>query len=465
MKKEFFKKDFQNSNLCLFLDACLADNHFDFENPAKPSFLKLVNFNDTDFYNILETCAFHDFSRLFQLISKNIQIQLDLTDQTNSTLSGLLCVASQYSTLDLVKHCCDLVKGALQIEISEIVYPVKYFDGSINFSPLHYAAQRGDYPIFDYLRKQYGEHFLQQKCLLHACAEQSLTDSELVVDEKLEIIHTVLNIRQDCLEEEEPEYGQTPLIINRVNLKILNFFLQAGANALKFDEDTGYNVAHKAAYYLPPNEFHDLVHNLINHGWNDVFDRKSVKQHTPIHVALQYMPMRHDTIQLILSSVKRNSTGFLRDMNEALYSAILGMQNRETLELIVKLGADPKHKTEQKASMLHSAAVFGNINALDYLISCGCNINARNNEMSTPLHIAVRRCQRNVHETVTRLICYHANATFVDIAGHTALWYAENGECMPGVCKNTIDVLRKASAEQSQWFFSVKNLLQRCSIL
>jgi hypothetical protein len=93
--------------------------------------------------------------------------------------------------------------------------------------------------------------------------------------------------------------------------------------------------------------------------------------------------------------------------------------NLEAIQQHIRTASNLNEKApDSGGSPLHTAAVFGQLEAVRALVQAGADVNARNNDGSTPLIVAAFLCRTDI---VQHLLAHGADKNAKDKAGHTAL--------------------------------------------
>ncbi len=93
--------------------------------------------------------------------------------------------------------------------------------------------------------------------------------------------------------------------------------------------------------------------------------------------------------------------------------------NLEAIQQHIKATSNLNEKApDSGGSPLHTAAVFGHLEAVQALVQAGADVNARNNDGATPLLVAAFFCRT---EIVQHLLAHGADKQAKDNAGKTAL--------------------------------------------
>ena len=93
--------------------------------------------------------------------------------------------------------------------------------------------------------------------------------------------------------------------------------------------------------------------------------------------------------------------------------------NLEAIQQHIQATSDLNEKApDSGGSPLHTAAVFGHLEAVRALVQAGANVNARNNDGASPLLVAAFFCRT---EIVQHLLAHGADKLAKDNAGKTAL--------------------------------------------
>jgi len=123
--------------------------------------------------------------------------------------------------------------------------------------------------------------------------------------------------------------------------------------------------------------------------------------------------------------------------------------SKELLDYLISKGADLAAKNNAGDTILHSAARAGRLDAIEYLLGKGIDINAKNSVNATPLHHAVL----NDHlKAVEYLVDHGADIDAKDSSGHTPEQLAKpeetNGEAIK-LLFTSVRALKKALSELS----------------
>ena len=105
--------------------------------------------------------------------------------------------------------------------------------------------------------------------------------------------------------------------------------------------------------------------------------------------------------------------------------------------LVVGCGESQQSAPAPKTKPIHDAAVFGNIEAVKKHLAAGADVNAKDENGETPLHLAATK------ETAELLIAEGADVNAKDKDGVTPLDYAKGK-------KETADLLRKHRAKTGE---------------
>lgn len=161
----------------------------------------------------------------------------------------------------------------------------------------------------------------------------------------------------------------------------------------------------------------ELIKCLINQPGLDV-NIRGLNGKTPLHCAIEFDEL--SMVDLLLT--KKNINPFVED-NDGKTS--LDYAKEEKKAEILKALINNKYGSEQD-SLLHLAAMIGEINAVRYLIRKGIDVNVRNALHHTPLHLAAGIG----HAEVVKILIREGNAEIdvFDARNQTPMHYAVNNK-------------------------------------
>ncbi len=161
----------------------------------------------------------------------------------------------------------------------------------------------------------------------------------------------------------------------------------------------------------------ELIKCLINQPGVDV-NVRGLNGKTPLHCAIEFDEL--SMVDLLLT--KKNINPFVED-NEGKTSLDYAKEG-EKAEILQAL-INNKYGSEQD-SLLHLAAMIGEINAVRYLIRKGIDVNVRNALHHTPLHLAAGIG----HGNVVKILVEEGNAEIdvFDARNQTPMHYAVNNK-------------------------------------
>lgn len=123
-----------------------------------------------------------------------------------------------------------------------------------------------------------------------------------------------------------------------------------------------------------------------------------------------------------------------------LMNAAYAKDGKEVFDFLFENGADPKAVNNNGGTILHTAALKGNIFAIDPIIKAGVDVNAKNSQGSTPLIMAAFMDKK---EFVEILLKNNADVNIKNNKGNTALITAANSKKGEPI----VDILIKAGAD------------------
>ncbi|WP_065095471.1 MULTISPECIES: ankyrin repeat domain-containing protein [unclassified Wolbachia] len=161
----------------------------------------------------------------------------------------------------------------------------------------------------------------------------------------------------------------------------------------------------------------ELIKCLINQPGVDV-NVRGLNGKTPLHCAIEFDEL--SMVDLLLT--KKNINPFIED-NDGKTSLDYAKEGKkaEILQALI----NNKYGSEQD-SLLHLAAMIGEVNAVRYLIGKGIDVNVRNTLHHTPLHLAAGIG----HENIVKILVKEGNAEIdvFDARNQTPMHYAVNNK-------------------------------------
>ncbi|CAL8137408.1 unnamed protein product [Orchesella dallaii] len=284
----------------------------------------------------------------------------------------------------------------------------------LSISLLHLASLRGNYLVMEYLLN----HFLNEKLtqsqmleILRFCVVDTLYHDDDQICERIRMIHLFFKI-------------------------FPNFILPVQSDA---DPD-------KQNPLFVPNIHVDLLQLIINKGLVGVVNCSVGKwMCSPLYKAVQHLELFDSTLEMF-SCAKA-------DFNcRILSSAVDHKRSASLLERLIRAGADfrKEEKDEGSWTVLHHAAFSYNLTALRYFIWRGCDVNAKDSNGNTPLHILLKylRSLKVTHELVETLVQHGVDVNVVGEEDHTPLSIAVEKRANKCLDKWTFELLERV-AEKS----------------
>ncbi|CAL8116869.1 unnamed protein product [Orchesella dallaii] len=309
--------------------------------------------------------------------------QLNPIKISESYMRNLFYIAARYSDLELMKILCtifDITKiNFMKIEKS---FPYETF----TLTPLHVAIERGHYRLVEYLLKKFENIASQVPYLIHLCVRLSFSDSNSIVDNKIQIVKLLSNVNKVWIYEDGG--NQTiPLMQASVHPRLFKCLLQQDDNLNTIDED-GNTLLHKIVEKTALNgkSYHQIVNAFSQQGFK-LFNKPNKQQATPLHFAVARIELLRYTVEFFLSKgADLNAVDEKGD--SVLFYAIQYNRSIELMSMLINLGADTKHRNYMGKNALHISVEKNNLNALKYLIEThNLNVDDEDSNGNTPLHL------------------------------------------------------------------------------
>lgn len=454
LEEKFYKKDFASGTVCYLLDSarCVSgmtsgaiESDIDGALSSRPKSSQ-ETLTKAYLHAMFEACMRHDYTGLFTFICEVLPKANELGALKLLPWIHVLEEACSSSSRDLVVALCDFMENNLGHVVSKIHSEyLKSSNHDTTKSLLHITAKRGCFPVFDFLYKTLKPTEEELKLIIHYCVENTTKSSDVIINEKLEILQYLISRHPTFLEDRWPGHGGTAMHGDNIHLRILEKLIIAGVDVYATD-GLGETVAHKAGRFYSPTEFHGFVELMIKFDRKLVFMVEDKNTSYPLHTALQFIEVDEKTIELL------SETGAINFKVEEgyMYVSLLGVPSTKPFEALVKAGCNPLRLFADGETHLHYAAFYGHIQIMNYLLSLGIDANVKDKTSRTPLHMAFTFQNRNIHGTVRTLLDNGADVNAVDNDGYKPLWFAVNGEDLGTISERTIALLEEAASSDNK---------------
>lgn len=183
----------------------------------------------------------------------------------------------------------------------------------------------------------------------------------------------------------------------------------APINSLDEELSTPFHIACKFGHL-------NIINILYQYGAN--VHKKNINGQTGLHVASIYghSSLIHDLIDVMHLSVHENDN----HMNTPLHLAVRYKQRRTILELMKKMAN--LDQNNDYGSSLHECV--DDIVVLNFLIRLLADVNRKNKNGQTALHLASKLPNNNGYDSVLLLLLSKAEIDIQDAYGNTALHYS-----------------------------------------
>lgn len=163
----------------------------------------------------------------------------------------------------------------------------------------------------------------------------------------------------------------------------------------------------------------ELIKCLVNQPGMDI-NARGLNGKTPLHCAIELDEL--SLVELLLT--QKNINPFTPDdegKTPLCYARNVNVEKKEILQALI----NNKYGSEED-SLLHLAAMMGEINAVRYLIGKGVDVNSRNALQHTPLHLAAGIG----HAEIVEILVKQGNAAIdvFDARNQTPMHYAVNNK-------------------------------------
>ncbi|AIL65860.1 Ankyrin repeat protein [Rickettsiales bacterium Ac37b] len=213
-----------------------------------------------------------------------------------------------------------------------------------------------------------------------------------------------LGIDQDSIDNK----GKTPLHYAAKNgkIEVVRTLLQHNADVHSQD-----NKERTPLHYAINKE---IVMILIEHGADVNAEQENGK--TPLHYAVL-----NDNKETVITLIEHGTDVNAEENNGE--APLHYARSEETVTALIEGGANVYSTTARKETILHTAALYGNIKVISTFIRHGIDVNSKTDNGRTPLHYAAKN--GNV-PTIMILINNGASINMHDSSGNTSIKIAIN---------------------------------------
>lgn len=166
-----------------------------------------------------------------------------------------------------------------------------------------------------------------------------------------------------------------------------------------------------------------------------------------LHIAVRLG--REDLVRFFSEKAPKLISGIKTGGHTPLYDAVHTGISAETIQTMLKAGANPKDSTSDSKTLMHEAVSAGRDELLPLLVSAGFDVNARDKRGITPLIQAVKR---GCVGTAQTLLDLKADATVQEENGysplHISLWH--NNPAMIDLLLSRREVLLSLNEDKSK---------------
>ncbi|CAL8124254.1 unnamed protein product [Orchesella dallaii] len=366
---------------------------------------------------------------------------------TQIELENLLVVAVKYGEVPLIKVVSEWVgtQTGKRVQDIELVLTRDTNKHPYNFVILHVAALRGNFSVMKYLLNNHGFKLMLNNPnlldILRFCVCDSKSSNQILVNERKRIIDFLIQLDPNLIEETN-KHVYTPLLVPNIHMFLITRLINLGISATSTDTLSN-NILHLSPKYLNPQEYDQLVRLLHTKGYTELFHSQGEDLCTPLHKAVQYLEIQESTLDLF-SSVNVDFNAVKDNGNTVLIYAVKHLRSARVLDALVRFGADVNMTGQFCRSVLHAAAEVGNLTAVRYLIYKGCDVNALDENNSTPLHLALELSKMHTHQILVTLVLNGGFVNAVNNYKRKPLWYAMTRKKLGDIDSQTVEFIKNA---------------------
>ena len=208
--------------------------------------------------------------------------------------------------------------------------------------------------------------------------------------EELDICQLLLEHGADLASRNSDGFVPLHVASGRGHLNVVEEFLGRGA------DPNAQDVRRWAPLHWASSGPLEVVQSLVRHGAE--LDKTTVVQETPLHVA-----SRLGSLKIARFLIEKGANPMSKD-NAGGTPFASRHRHLDLVEVLLEVGVDVNVRNTEEETPLHITSGRGNLEVSRFLIKRGADVNCCDNRGWTPLHAATR----NGHLDVVRLLLNHA---------------------------------------------------------
>lgn len=249
-------------------------------------------------------------------------------------------------------------------------------------TPIHVAAEQGWVDLIDVLVREFGNSVDSrdnyQFTPLHSAANGG----------HVEAVRRLADLSHDL--NAKDYLGRTPLHYAAMHGRAaaIDELVRLGAGLDEQDSRGGYTALHLAADAGQCEAISRLV------ALGAPVDGSSTKGLAPLALALMKGPANVDAVALLVElGASVEAVLEARNLETPLHVAARAGRADIIERLVLCPGISVSSRTKDGSTPLHYAAAFGQTHVLEPLVAAGCPVDARDNALNTPMHLAAGKFQ------------------------------------------------------------------------
>ncbi|CAL8138503.1 unnamed protein product [Orchesella dallaii] len=225
---------FQYPVICYFVNGHIRNIH------AQGISIRSWTTDDRKLFNVVSACVNHDYHQLSKLV---LQPPTHRQFMHDPKVEELVLLAAKYTNID---HFKTIYQYA--VDCREKKFLCMETDApKFLVSPLHIAAERGHFAIFNFVRNSRLNEtkILCTNDVVHCCVAGSINDDKITLSQKADIIRLLSRTNKETINEKLSN-GTTPLLTLNVHVELIKTLLECGAD-LQAINASGESVFHVCA--------------------------------------------------------------------------------------------------------------------------------------------------------------------------------------------------------------------------